>query len=521
MGCYPYKVADDRDSVIARAKATEHPDDLKTALARMDELAKPAKGQKVNAEIAESQQKPVVDDADMTLLQLAEQFAKQTTTRENFRNTMSAQFTSHGVTDAQRGELFETLGLTKGAKLDEFNAALDGFWSKRTASRKERAKGLKNEIERTALIGILHEVSAQTGYALDTLVTPLDSSDDKPTSSGGSGNPPPKKPPVANAGNGDQSVSFPLESFGVSSGTSKKARIELNAQARATIARGGPYTEDDKAILRQYSGNGGCGDSLNEFYTLPEVASSMWSVAQRLGVKGSVLEPSCGPGVFLHTAPVNSKVIGVERDKVSADIATALHSDQHEVNNSSLEQFSTQDARQFDGVLGNVPFGKRGGLVKDDKRSINTAEAYFFDTSMDKCKSGRIVGLIVPTGIMDGSNNRKLREMLLRKGQFLGVQRMPNTAFEHSHTGVTTDVVWFRKFPDDIAGALSSKAVSQYHLKTLGIWDDEFLAGSYFTGRGAANVLGKMEAGWRAKAGFGADITVEGSMKGVPEAFAV
>lgn len=308
--------------------------------------------------------------------------------------------------------------------------------------------------------------------------------------------------------------------FGVQAGISKQARRDLNAQAAAIVTRGGPFTEDDKAVLRQYSGNGGCGDSLNEFYTLPEVASAMWSVAQRLGVKGDVLEPSCGPGVFLHMAPGDTKVTGVEMDEMSARIAKALHSDRHEVANASLERFATQDERQFDGVLGNVPFGLRGSLIKDDKPNLKTADAYFCDTSMDKCKAGGIVGLIVPTGVMDSSTNRKLREGLLRKGQFLGAQRMPNTAFEHSHTEVTTDVVWFRKFPDDVAGAMSSKAVTQDHMKALGLWDDEFLSGDYFTGRGAENVLGKMGAGWRAKAGMGADITVEGSMKGVPEAIA-
>ena len=311
-----------------------------------------------------------------------------------------------------------------------------------------------------------------------------------------------------------------IEPFGVSAGISKPARRELNKQAADIVSRGGPFSDADKAILRQYSGNGGCGDSLNEFYTLPEVAGAMWNVARRLGVKGDVLEPSCGPGVFLHTAPSDSRVTGVELDDISAKIAKALHGDKHEINNASLERFATQDERQFDGVLGNVPFGLRGGLISADKSGLKTAEAYFCDTAMDKCKAGGIVGLIVPTGVMDSKTNRKLREALLRKGQFLGAQRMPNTAFEHSHTEVTTDVIWFKKFPDDVAGALSSKAVSQDHLKALGIWDDQFLSGSYFTTRGAENVLGKMEAGWRAKAGMGADITVEGSMKGVPESIA-
>ncbi len=91
-------------------------------------------------------------------------------------------------------------------------------------------------------------------------------------------------------------------------------------------------------------------------------------------------------------------------------------------------------------------------------------------------------------------------------------------AFEHSHTEVTTDIVVFRKRPDDVAGALST--LKRDKLKALGVWDDEFLAGTYFEGRGAASVFGTMEPGWRAKAGLGQDITVSGSMQGVPAAIA-
>ena len=115
--------------------------------------------------------------------------------------------------------------------------------------------------------------------------------------------------------------------------------------------------------------------------------------------------------------------------------------------NSSLERFATQDGRQFDAVIGNAPFGLRGSMLADDKRHLKTAEAYFLDTSLDKCKAGGIVAMIVPTGVMDGRNNRGLRERLLRKGEFLGAQRMPNTAFEHGHTEVTTDIVYLRKRP--------------------------------------------------------------------------
>lgn len=304
--------------------------------------------------------------------------------------------------------------------------------------------------------------------------------------------------------------------FGVPAGITKAERREINAKVAALVADG----QVDRGLMRQYSGNGGCGDSLNEYYTDPAVARAMWDTLRRLGAEsGTALEPSCGTGAFLHTAPDGFRVTGVELDPTSAACALALHGDRHEIHTASFERFSTTDDRQFDVVIGNPPYGPRGFLAKDDKVGITTAEAYFVDTALDKCKPGGLVALVVPTGIMDSSRNRSLREQLLTKGQFLGAQRMPNTAFEHSHTEVTTDVIYLRKRPDDVAGALAT--VDQATLQKLGVWDEEFLAGSYFSdGRGAGNVLGTMEAGWRAKAGIGNDITVTGSMIGVADAIA-
>ena len=311
----------------------------------------------------------------------------------------------------------------------------------------------------------------------------------------------------------------PTAPFGVAAGTSKGKRREINAAVIARLEQGGPYTDADKALLRQYSGNGGCGDSLNEFYTDPGVARGMWAAIGALGIThGTACEPSCATGVFLHTAPEGFRVTGVELDPVSAGVASALHGDRHEIHTASLERFATTDDRQFDVVIGNPPYGPRGFLAKDDKKDIATAEQYFTDTALDKCKPGGIVALVVPTGIIDSKSARSFRERMLTKGEFLGAMRMPNTAFEHSHTEVTTDVVFLRKRPDDVAGALGT--LSQPDLQKLGVWDEEFLSGSYFTGRGAERVLGTMTEGWRAKAGMGNDITVEGSMDGVAEAIA-
>lgn len=302
--------------------------------------------------------------------------------------------------------------------------------------------------------------------------------------------------------------------WGVPAGISKAERRAINAKVVDLVTDG----RVDLDLMRQYSGNGGCGDSLNEFYTDPEVASSMWRVVERLaGPTGTALEPSCATGVFLHTAPAGYRVTGVEMDPISQACAVALHGGRHEVMPPmSLERFAHSDGgRQFKVVIGNPPYGPRGGLAKDDKRDLKTAEAYFIDTALDKAEAGGIVALVVPAGIMNSKNGRAFRERMLRKAEFLGAQRMPNTAFEASHTDVTADIIWLRKRPDDVAGALMT--VNKKTLQELGVWDPEFLAGTYFEGRGTDNLFGKAGKAMRA---FGEIYTVEGSMAGVPERIA-
>lgn len=337
--------------------------------------------------------------------------------------------------------------------------------------------------------------------------------------------PPAEAPPAAEAAPTEPTVAAPAAplEWGVRPGTGKAERRRLNAAAMAILEAkpDADMTAEDRQALARYTGRGGIGDSLNEFYTEPAVASAMWSMLANAGFAGGeVLEPSAATGVFVQTAPAGARVTSVEIDPTSARINRILHAPAgHEVETASLERFATQDGRQFDAVIGNVPFGVRGAVIKDDKPDLSTADQYFVDTALDKAKDGGLVALIVPTGILDSKTGRGFRERVLRKGIFLGAHRLPNTAFEGSHTGVTSDIVLFRKRPQDAAGALST--VTQDQLQALDVWDPEFLEGSYFTdGRGAGHVMGRMEEGWRAKAGLGHDITVTGSMAGIPEALA-
>jgi predicted RNA methylase len=301
----------------------------------------------------------------------------------------------------------------------------------------------------------------------------------------------------------------------------KRARIAANEAALALLEAktDAEMTDADRAVLARYSGNGGCGASLNEFYTDPAVAASMWDMLAACGFRGGdVLEPSAGTGVFLHTAPAGAHVQAVELDAVSARIANILHTGAgHAVQNSSLERFATQDGRLFDAVIGNVPFGVRGGFLRDDKKDITTAERYFVDTGLDKLRDGGLLALIVPTGVMDSKNGAAFRRDMLCKAQLVSCHRLPNTAFAASNTGVTSDILILRKRPQEVAGALGT--LNQAQLKAVGVLDSAVVAGTYMTdGPGTPGVMGTLEPGWRAKAGMGDDITVTGSMQGIPAA---
>ena len=305
----------------------------------------------------------------------------------------------------------------------------------------------------------------------------------------------------------------PTVLWGVPAGTSEAARRKLNAAAAALLREktDAEMTPADKEVLAQYTGNGGCGDSLNEFYTEPDVAAAMWSILRNSGFTGGeVLEPSCGTGVFLRTAPADAHVTGVELDTTSARIAAILHPG-HDVRLSSLERFATQDGALFDAVIGNAPFGGRGDSAKGDpdKRKISTHEQYFLDTGLDKLKDGGLMAMVVNTSVMNSKNGRAFRERLLRKAEFLGAHRLPNSAFAAANTDVTTDILLFRKRPAAVAGALGT--VTQQQLRATGAWDADYLAG-YFEKRGRENVHGTVGTAMRS---FGPIYTVDGAMDGV------
>jgi len=292
--------------------------------------------------------------------------------------------------------------------------------------------------------------------------------------------------------------------YGIRKGWGKVTRTANNATAKALSARlresGATPTPTERETLIGYTGRGGFGESINEFYTPANLIAAMWAgVSGALQPGAQVLEPSCATGAFIEHAPAGVHVTGVELEADSGQIAALLHPDQ-EIQLGSFEHFSVLDTRRFDAVIGNPPFGDRGGpsLIDPVKRKMMGQE-YGLDTALDKARDGALVAMVIPRGILDneGEAGRAFRERISAKGEVVSVHRLPSGSFKPSP--VVTDVIVLRKRPQAVANvalAAGEAGVSVDERQRLGILDEEFLEGTLLQGERGA-VLGVEGKEWQ------------------------
>jgi|GEM_PF-5470517 len=304
----------------------------------------------------------------------------------------------------------------------------------------------------------------------------------------------PASPSAIPYGESWEQVEAALPVFGAQANWKPSQRKKANEEAMESL-----FSTDATARkkLALYSGNGGIGDNLNEYYTTPALAASIWQVLTRLGLdaRAHVLEPSSGTGVFQETKPAGVTMTAVELDETASRINRKLHPDD-DVVSSALEDFVTiGDPTRYDAVVGNPPFGVRGAWAAHDKPDLGNAEEYFLDTCLDKTKDHGIVALVVPHGIATNQTSRTFRERILRKAEVVAAHRLPNTAFAHAGTQVVTDVLVMRKRPQDVAGALGT--VSTATLKALGVWDAAWMDGKIFEDSSRGRLHGDVQANWR------------------------
>ena len=187
--------------------------------------------------------------------------------------------------------------------------------------------------------------------------------------------------------------------------------------------------------------------TLTAFYTPPVVISSIYKAMEQMGFReGNILEPSCGIGNFIGMLPSSmqdSKIYGVEIDKISAGIAQQLYQ-KTSIAAQPFEEANIPDSF-FDAVIGNVPFGD----IRVNDRRYNKhnflIHDYFFAKSLDKLRPGGVMALITSKGTMD-KENPAVRKYIAQRADLLGAIRLPNNTFKgNAGTEVVSDILILQK----------------------------------------------------------------------------
>lgn len=272
--------------------------------------------------------------------------------------------------------------------------------------------------------------------------------------------------------------------YGLEVGTKKK-RLDANYEARQIIdAVGNDHTllsEEDKDKLRSYSGLGGIGGSVHEYYTPQFIAEGVWNSLKVNGFEnGNVGEPSAGAGVFNGTKPKGVIITGSEMDSTSSKINQLLHPED-KVFNKTFEQLAqTVPDNHFDAMTGNVPFSKSRSTAHDDPeyQDIKQAERYFITRMIDKVKHDGLISCIVPVQIIDRKSWASWREDISRKAEFLGAHRLPAGTFKNNGTDVVTDVILLRKHSEATSEQIAN--LNDKDLENASVLWNPFIKGDYF-----------------------------------------
>lgn len=289
--------------------------------------------------------------------------------------------------------------------------------------------------------------------------------------------------------------------------TSVDARIEANFKAvelaKQLLESGEDATEEQKEVLRKFSGWGGLGKVFDEhanyshngrfyyneptlenkrlrellseeeyqqalmsansaYYTPAYVIDTLWDIAEQMGFKGgNILEGSAGIGNILGQMPAsisaNSDIQAVEIDGISGAILSLLYPDA-KVEIQGFEQTRVPNG-SVDLAVTNVPFVT--GLRVNDTTGDNDLSKKFHNIhdfciakNVRKLREGGLGIFITSSGTLD--NSRKLRDWVVNEGEadFIGAFRMNNKTF--GGTGVTSDIIVIRK---RVNGQKSAQAI--------------------------------------------------------------
>jgi hypothetical protein len=246
-----------------------------------------------------------------------------------------------------------------------------------------------------------------------------------------------------------------------------------NIRAMELAARGGPWTDAERAQIARYSGWGGlslksaaphfppafpvptAAGLIHEYYTPLAVWQAVGELLWRPGsalvpfrmqeAPLDVLEPSAGIGRALRAIGMEGlNWTAVEASGTSATMLQAIAPAAH-VHHGYFESWVAVNQRaEFDLVLANPPYGPRGESAELDPApgfATKRAYLYFLYRTLSLLRKGGLGVYIIPTGFMTGTGAEmtRARERVLLRNHLVGAFRLPSIPDEG---GTRADVAY-------------------------------------------------------------------------------
>lgn len=253
-------------------------------------------------------------------------------------------------------------------------------------------------------------------------------------------------------------------------GTQKKKRIsnhDLNLQIETFIREkdqaATPYSTDDLAFIKKYTGSGGLAKKgasgkglLYEYYTSDEIVQRMWGLAYKYGYQdGDVLEPSVGTGNFLSYAPKQAKSVAYETNPTAKRICEILYPSTTIYNKPFESLFFAGNvhlkdnfgSRRFGLAIGNPPYGdfsgRYAGMGEKKWTQARKYETYFITRCLDLLIPEGLLVFIIPSSFLKGGPSKVKEKIAEKSYPLVDAYRLPNRMF--ATTDIGTDILVLRK----------------------------------------------------------------------------
>ena len=224
-----------------------------------------------------------------------------------------------------------------------------------------------------------------------------------------------------------------------------------------------PYREEDKELLRLYTGAGGLIKQgaegrgiLYEYYTSDSIIRKMWDLAYHFGYNGGkILEPSVGTGNFLKYAPVGAEIVGFETNHYAARIAQVLYPHAMIYEKAFETNFFAGNVHLKDDfgnsryslVIGNPPYGefsgKYAGMGEKKFTGASQYEQYFTLRGLDLLEKDGLLVFILPSNFLKGQADQKISKKIAERCIGLDRYRLGEGVFKT--TSIETDILVLKR----------------------------------------------------------------------------